>query len=129
MLEDKGMKQGLLMIKKNEIDTCNQQIKSLKRLKKNIQSEMKKWLGTYKKHNAQQVTKEVVVRKKFEGNKAKEIQALYHGKVYRMNSKYMQKIIKVCETMDLQISAIETYIGELENCMKQLQNEIDNMEG
>lgn len=129
MLEDKGMKQGLLMIKKNEIDTCNQRIKSLKRLKKNIQSEMKKWIGTYKKHNAQQVTREVVVREKFEGNKAKEIQTLYRGKVYHMNSKYMQKIIKVCETIDLQISAIETYIGELESCMKQLQNEIDNMEG
>lgn len=129
MLEDKGMKQGLLIVRKNEMDTCNQQIKSLKRLRKNIQSEMKKWLSTYKKHNAQQVTREVVAREKFEGNKAKEIQALYHGKVYRMNSKYMQKIIKVCETIDLQISAIETYIGELENCIKQLQNEIDNMEG
>lgn len=129
MTGDKGMKQGLLLIKKNEIDTCNQQIKSLKRLKKNIQSEMKKWMGAYKKNNSLQITREVVVHGRFEGNKAEEIQTLYCGKVYRMNSKYMQKIIKVCETMDLQISAIETYIGELQNFIQQLQNEINNMEG
>lgn len=129
MIEDKGLIKGILMMKKSEIDTCNRQIKSLKKLKKNIQGELNNWRSAYQKHNSQQVTREVVVRGKFEGRKAEEIRDLYHRRVLHMNGEYKKKIIRICETIDLQISAIETYIGELENGIKQLQNTLDNMEG
>lgn len=121
--------QKMLLLKNLEKTQCEQQLRKLNALCRNMKSEIKKWMQSYKTHNKLIVTSDVVVTGKFEGKKATEIKKAYHGRISHMNVRYMNKIAEVCDDLELQISSIESHISKLETSINNLENKSRSMEG
>lgn len=117
---------ALIFSKRMEKDKCKILLKGLKKLRKDITTEIKEWGKSYRKSNQHEVTRDVVKKARFEGKAAEKMEKLYHGRVSYMNNQYISKISKVCEKLDAQISNIDLYIEKLDNDIAKMQREMNN---